>query len=55
MNWVLARIILMVFVLASLGYDWYSGVEVPAWVAFIWAFIVFLDDVNEYVQKKLFE
>jgi len=30
------------------GYLWYMGEEVPAWQAFFWCFIVFINDLEEY-------
>ena len=31
---------------------WYQGEMIPAWQAAIWVFIVFLDDLKEYLNIR---
>ncbi len=35
----------------SLGYDWYQGVQHPAYVAFVWCSLVFAKDLVEYFEE----
>lgn len=53
MSWKLAKVILMVAVLVVLGIDWYNGTLIPAYIAFMWAFVAFLDDLVEWMDELL--
>lgn len=48
----LVGIFIIAFVCVSYAIQWYRGESVPAWQALIWAFIVMMNDVIEYLESK---
>lgn len=36
----------------SFGYSWYQGISVPAWQPLIWCFIVFISDLEKYLESQ---
>jgi hypothetical protein len=52
MNLNLFKAFLTGFVTLSYLLSWYQGEMVPAWQAAIWALIVFLDDLKEYLYDR---
>ena len=36
----------------ALGYQWYQGLEVPAWVALIWCVAATVHDLENYLEGK---
>ena len=40
------------FVAVVYAIQWYYGALIPAWQALIWVAIVFIHDLDDYVQSK---
>jgi tellurite resistance protein len=52
MNLNLFKAVLTAFVTVSYLFAWYQGEMIPAWQAAIWPFIVFIDDLKEYLNNR---
>jgi tellurite resistance protein len=52
MNLNLFKAVLTGFVTLNYLFASYQGEMIPAWQAAIWAFLVFMDDLKEYLHNR---
>jgi hypothetical protein len=49
----LFKVILTGLCIISYAFMWYQGTMLPAWHALIWVSLAFVNDLDEYLYKKL--
>jgi hypothetical protein len=45
--------ILTGFCAIAYAVQWYLGAQIPAWQALIWVSVVFINDLNEYLESRV--
>lgn len=53
MNWKLFQMILSGFCACVYAFEWYNGIQIPAWQALIWVLVAFVNDLDDYVSSRL--